>query len=129
MAPGGLSPLDWTDSSAASVPSLRSPAPTYQPSQLFTKAPDVILEFLLFDPPLSLVDLTAQVPLGPWGVAIGFQQQYPQFVQAPGGEGGQRTATVTPTLQLSAKCLETATLRGRLALKQHQKGSEWKHEA
>lgn len=69
-------------------PAPRPPFPTYQPSQLFTQAPDVILEFLLLDPPLSLVDLAAQVPFRPWRVAIGLQQQYPQFVQAPGEEGG-----------------------------------------
>lgn len=69
-------------------PAPRPPFPTYQSGQLFTQAPDVILEFLLLDPPLSLVDLAAQVPFRPWGVAIGLQQQYPQFVQAPGEGGG-----------------------------------------
>lgn len=121
-------------------PAPRPPFPAYQSGQLFTQAPDVILEFLLLDPPLSLVDLAAQVPFRPWGMAIGLQQQYPQFVQAPGEVGWRgevyRTATVSlgpsaPTFQPLPKCLETGRLRGHWLLKYHlhQEGPEWKHEA
>ena len=114
-----------------------APFPTYQPGQLFPQAPDVILEFLLLDPPLGLVDLTAQVPLRPRGVAIGLQKQHAQFVQAPGGGGGHTEhlhsdGPLPSHAPQFAKCLETGHPEGgRWLLRQHlcQEGPERKYKA
>ena len=140
MATGGhQSP--WPDSrSPQPLPGVphpqAAPFPTYQPGQLFPQAPDVILQFLLLDPPLSLVDLTAQVPLRPRGMAIGLQQQYPQFIQTPGVGRGcieQQSAWV-PHLSWStiSQVPGTGHPRGILATKtQHlcREGPERKREA
>lgn len=64
----------------------------HQNQQLFSQGLDVFLKFLLLDLPLGFVHLPVQVFLHVARVAMGLQEQNPEFIQAPEDKNQQKVS-------------------------------------